>query len=107
MASRVSSVSSISSVSSSARRTVDFESERRTPAAAVSTGEVENPKDDQTVAAGHIHQAVTTEPLLQRRDSIQQGEQIANYEIKDPAEVHRRQYGKRPWDQDWWFCEIA
>ena len=48
---------------------------------------------------------VTTEPLLQRKDSGHHEEQIADSE--GPIEVHPTRYESRSWYHDWWFWEIS
>lgn len=105
MASRVSSVSSISSLSSIRRQTVEPEELLRTPAATISTSEDKQPIGDQRAAADHTKERVTTEPLLQPKDSGHHEEQTADSD--GPVEMHSTHYERRSWYHDWWFWEIS
>lgn len=107
MASRRSSLSSISSVSSTEIRTVDFEGLLFTPADLSSTNESEHPRLDQGAAVDQVDQAVTPEPLAQRKHPVQHGEDVQDSEPEDSVETNHMQYSRRSWYHDWWFWEIA
>lgn len=72
------------------------------PSATISASECVQPIGDQRAGANHINETVTTEPLLQRRDSGHHEEASVNSESKGPVEMQ-----KRSWYHDWWFWEIA
>ena len=107
MASRLSGVSSVSSLSSTGRQTAEHEESLHTPTTTISTSEGRQPVGDQRAAADHINETVTTEPLLQRKDSNHREEQNANPKSKGPTEMPAMHYEKRSWYHDWWFWEIA
>ena len=91
-------MSSVSSVSSIERRTAGSHSFIPTPAATVSTHDV---------AADHVNDTVTEEPLLASGDSDHREHLIANHKLNGPVHTPQMHYGTRSWYYDWWFWEAA